>query len=273
MTMTTTTTTTTTTTATTNNGTEMGDANDNNNNTVVFDCLPYVESIHEDYEEYALALIEDEMKAIEPLPLKKVPPIRFRTELMRVEYSNVKMIEQHQHRTSENDPNNNVEGVMEDGTLLVATIQREGNLNHTISFHPSKIARPTTLDEWSSHAIPEIKKRFEAERIRAIVLDAEKEDGVDSWKVHNSALDDLKSLWIRLLKDRSDAVEEINFQRQQRQQEYFGPELDRLNQQYQEALYRRNQVEHAIEALKRSYDFHQHRKDVVDDNNRKRKAS
>jgi hypothetical protein len=202
----------------------------------VLDSLPYVEAVHEDYEEYALALIEEEMKAIEPRPLKKVPPVKFRTFLMESEYGNVKI-----SRDNDPDPNNHNDNE-------VATIER---VEH-VSFQPSKIARPTTIDEWKGHAIPEIKKRFEAERIRGMVLEAEKEDGVDSWKSHNSALDDLKALWTRKLKERTDAVEEINFQRQRMQQDHFGPELDKLNLEYQEALYRRNQLEHAVEGLRRT---------------------
>ena len=46
-------------------------------------------------------------------------------------------------------------------------------------------------------------------------------------------------------------VEEINFRRQQGQTQQVGPEIDRLNQEYEEALYRRNQLEYAIEGIKR----------------------
>lgn len=213
-----------------------------NEATIVLDSLPYIEAVHEDYEEYALALIEEEMRCIEPRPLKKIPPLKFRTPMMQTEYGNVKTV---------TDSDNNE----------VATKQRA----EYVSFQPAKIARPATIEEWTNHAIPEIKTRLEAERIRGQVLEAEKADGVVSWKEHNAALDDVKALWTRKWKERADAVEEINFQRQRTQQENFGPELDQLNQEYQQVLYRRNQLEHAIEGLRRS-------QQADDDGNRKRKA-
>ncbi|OEU10437.1 hypothetical protein FRACYDRAFT_247539 [Fragilariopsis cylindrus CCMP1102] len=50
------------------------------------DSLPYVETVHANYEEYALALIKEEMKASVPTrSLKKMPPLNFRTSMMQKE--------------------------------------------------------------------------------------------------------------------------------------------------------------------------------------------
>lgn len=196
---------------------------------VILDSLPYIESVHEDYEEYALALIEEEMQNFKPRSLSKIPPLRFRTSLMQKEYDGLQ--------------------VEEDETTGERTVVNPNRDSNT--FQPLKIARPTNLDEWRSHAIPQMKSRFEAERIRGIMLEAEKEKGVQIWKDYNAILDNLKGHWSSVLKNSTEKVEEINYQRQESQAQNYGPELTKLEQEYQQALYRRNQVEHAIEALKR----------------------
>lgn len=201
---------------------------------VVLDSLPYVETVHEDYEEYALALIEEEMKTITPLTstaLLKTKPVQFRTPVMKTEFEALELVEDEAS-----------------GEQRVVNSQRT-----TSSFQPSKIARPTTLDEWQSSQAPlsQLKARLEAERLRGLVLEAEKEEAVQNWKDYNASLDFLKTVWARNLQERSEAVEEVNFQRQQAQTQNLGPEIERLHHEYQQTLYRRNQLEHAIAALKR----------------------
>jgi hypothetical protein len=188
---------------------------------VLYDSLPYVEAVHEDYEEYALALFEEEMKQIQPRPLKKkMRTLRYRTPIMKQEYA----------------------------TLVV---DGEFKVRPETRYQPLKIARPSSLDEWKTIAIPQAKTLFESERIRSLVLEAEKEETVANWKDYNSLMDQLQSQWTTALEQQREEVQEINFQRQQTQQQQLGPQLDQLNLDYQQMLYRRNQLEHAIEGLRR----------------------
>jgi hypothetical protein len=196
---------------------------------VILDSLPYIESVHGDYEEYALALIEEEMQNTEPRASRPLQLMNFRTPLMQKEYDGIQVEEDEAM-----------------GVRIVVNQNRDEN-----SFQPLKIVRPTKLDEWRTHAIPQMKSRFEAERIRGVVLEAQKEEGVKIWKDYNANLDNLKAHWSKTLKESTERVEEINFQRQQAQAQHFGPELAKLDQEYHQALYRRNQLEHAIEALRR----------------------
>lgn len=191
------------------------------NPVVVLDSLPYVEAVHEDYEEYALSLIEEEMKQLQPRPLKKLRPLHFRTPMMKAEYSE-------------------------------RVVDGEFKPREERSYQPLKILRPSTLEEWRNVALPQAKARLEAERIRGLLLDAEKEEAVENWKAYNSQLlEDLRAQCSNVLADRNDAVEEVNFQRQQAQQQQYWPELAQLTTDYQQMLYRRNQLEHAIEGLRR----------------------
>jgi hypothetical protein len=201
---------------------EIAAALDPGQSEMVLDSLPYVEAVHEDYEEYALALIEEEMKEFQPRSMKKMPAIKFRTPIMETEY-------------------------------ITRMVDNEFVPRPERSYQPLKIARPTNLDEWKTIAIPQAKSRLEAERIRTSVLEAEKEEGVLNWKAYNTqSLEQLKNHYSTALQKQREAVEEINYQRQQTQQQQLGPQLDQLNLEYQQALYRRNQLEHAIEGLRRS---------------------
>lgn len=190
--------------------------------------LPYVESVHEDYEEYALALIEEEMKAISPHYLKKIPPLNFRTSIMEKEYESI---------TDKKSLNTN------------------SNSQQQPCYRSRKIAKPTSIEEWMTdagrNAVEQAKSLYEGERIRGMVLEAEKEECVAIWKDYISNLDDR----LKRMKDCADKqveiVEEINFQRQQAQERQFWPELEQLNQEYQQALYNRNLLEHRLEALRR----------------------
>lgn len=191
------------------------------NSEIVIDSLPYVEAVHEDYEEYALAMIEDEMKQFPPRSLKAMPAINYRTPMMKAEYS-------------------------------ARVVHNEFQPQEQRSYQPPKISRPSTLGEWREVALPQAKARFEAERLRGLILDAEKEEAVQNWKSYNSQiLEQLQAQWSKALSDQREGVEEINFQRQRAQQEQYGPELDQLNIDYQQMLYRRNQLEHSIEGLRR----------------------
>jgi hypothetical protein len=222
----------------------------------MMDSLPYAETVHEDYEEYALALIEEEMQAIPERPMKKMAPLNFRTPTMQTEYETVV-----------------VKGTTDEGAAT-SFVQSRPKEQFQV-FQPAKISKPSSLEEWNDKdksnsgddALSRIKARFEAERIRGLVLEVEKEEGVAFWKDYNSKLDDLATFWTNLVKQEVEAVEEINFRRQQAQTQQVGPEIERLNQEYQQALYRRNQLEHAIEGLRR-----QNGSSTTIDEIRKRKA-
>jgi hypothetical protein len=216
----------------------------------MLDSLPYVETVHEDYEEYALAVIEEEMKVIVPRAMKKMAPLTFRTPTMQTEYETLVVKGKAEDGDSVSDDNNSP----------AVSFVRARPKEQLQLFQPKKITKPSTIEEWKDNdnktsggdvALSQIKSRYEAERIRGLILEVEKEEGVAIWKDYNASLDESATFWTKLLKQEVEAVEEINFRRQQAQTQQVGPEIDRLNQEYQQALYRRNQLEHAIEELRR----------------------
>lgn len=207
-------------------------------NEVVLDSLPYIERIHNDYEEYALALIEEEMNQqiqIRSDLTKPMEPIKFRTLLMEKEYKTL--------------IKKGGDGGGADTEFVVPRSQQDGG--GSSFFAPPKIARPSSIEEWTSHAIPTAKQRYEAERIRSIVLEAQKECSVADWKMYNTALDGIKNSLQAYLQTTTENVEEINYQRQKVQTDSFLPQLDELTVQHQQMVYRRNQLVHSIEGMKR----------------------
>ena len=208
---------------------------------VVLDSLPYIEQIHNDYEEYALALIEEELKNCKSSNMKPLEPINFRSTLMQKEYEVL----------VKKDPNGDSDAEM--------TVPRPPQHGGGPSFFvPPKIGRPAStptsksIEDWTTHAIPAAKQRYESERIRSMMLEAQKEDAVKDWKMYNSTLESsVKSMYESSLKITSDNVEEINYQRQKIQTDSFLPQLDELTVQHQQMVYRRNQLEHTIEGLRR----------------------
>jgi hypothetical protein len=217
----------------------------NKDQVILLDSLPYIESIHDDYEEYALGLIEEEMKRMNPRTImKELPPLRFRTSLLKHEYQALELVPEEStgidHHQQPQQPQQ----------WVVRNSQRSSQDNHQM-YQPAKILPPPSTSgkevEWEScHALSQMKSRYESERLRGIVLDVQEQEDVLNWKDYNNHLDQCKIYWTRILQERNDAVEEINFQRQQKQTQQVKPELDLLVQEYQQILYQRNQLEYML---------------------------
>jgi len=182
----------------------------------VWDSLPYFESTHEDYEEYALALIEDEMKLVKPPKIPDAPPIRFRSSVMQKECE-----------------------------LLIVGSKFEPR--EQLPPHKRQ-GRPRTEEDGVS-SVQEAKCLYEAERIRSQLLDAEKNEAVESWKSFNESLSLYQTELSRVVKKQFEDVEEINYERQKAQQQQLGPQIETLSMEYQRTLYRRNQFKHSISSL------------------------
>lgn len=182
----------------------------------MWDSLPYFENTHEEYEEYALALIEDEMNLVEPPQIADITPIKFKSSIMKKEYE-----------------------------LLIVGSKFEPRKQLP---PPKHQGRPKTEKACIS-SVQESKCKYEAERIRSQLLEAEKNEAVESWKSFNESLSLHQMELSRVLKRQCEAVEEINYDRQNSQQQQLGPQIETLSMDYQRTLYRRNQFKHSIGSL------------------------
>jgi hypothetical protein len=183
---------------------------------VVLDSLPYVDAVNEDYEQYALALIEDEMKQQTAEPTL-IPEIRFRSSFLQSEYE----------QRSSNRPGRKLPPMMTATTI------------------PSDSA---PIQE-GKDAVRTARIAYEKERIRGMVLEVDKDTSADRYKSHHEMLQQLLFGQQELLKNQLQAVQEINLQRQQYQLGQAAPSLSQFETQYAQLLQKRHQLQAAVDAL------------------------
>jgi pre-mRNA-splicing factor SPF27 len=204
---------------------------------VVFDALPYIDAVNEDYEQYALALIEEEMKAHPATTsVKKAPPVHFRTELMKQEYQ-----ELYSSASNDNDNDN-------DKTDTGEQKRRPEQRQRTVVVAPvSPPAEGQDPEAWKQ-AVQTARIAYEAERIRSDLLELEK-DGLGSsaqmWKVYNELLSQSQGVLQQALSTQRQLVEDINLSRQQDQQQ-SGRKLEVLTTQYDELVHKLFQLKQAV---------------------------
>mmetsp|Transcript_22136 Transcript_22136/g.28639 ORF Transcript_22136/g.28639 Transcript_22136/m.28639 type:complete len:193 (-) Transcript_22136:220-798(-) len=170
------------------------------------DSLPYIDEIHEDYEQYAASLIEEEMQNMDPgestRKVSPMAPLRFRSPLLEQEYQRVASTGE----LPDDRPNFKVK--------LEAPVEN-------------------SLEAWEE-AVKKAKIALEKERIRGIMLELEKE-GVtaEQWKSYNSMLS--RSGLEPSLQAQRQRVEVINMNRQE-YQEKAGKEIHVLTSQYHQLI-------------------------------------
>lgn len=194
---------------------------------VVLDALPYFDPVHEEYEQYALALIEEEMKAHPATTsVKKVPPVNFRSELMKQEYQEL-------HSSS----------FSADGQERRPEQRQRAAVVEPVS-PPAAGQDP---EAWKQ-AVQEARIAYEAERIRSDLLELEK-DGLGSsaqmWKGYNELLSQSQDVLQQALSTQRQSVEDINLSRQQDQQQ-SGRKLEVLTTQYLELVHKLFQLKQAV---------------------------
>ena len=201
------------------------------------DSLPYVDSVTDEYRQYALALIDHEMKTTttkmdETFVRDSIPNIQFRTELMKIEYEALST------RISEGKTKK-MEG---DDESISKTIQLQ---------KPSKNDMLSKV-EWEK-AIRTARIAYETERIRAMNLEINKE-GIgsltDHWKSYNEfIMVPTQQGMNQQLQSKKRKMEDINYFRQKEQQT-MGQELHTLTNQYRDSISQHLQLVQATNQLK-----------------------
>lgn len=188
--------------------------------TVVLDALPYVDVVHEDYEAYALALVQEEMSKISPpSPKNELKPISsHESTILKEEY---KLIESGKQRT---EP--------------------------AVAENKATIHVPTSdnVEEWKE-AIGKARAAFEAERLRSEILQLESNHAPPQWKHYTSTvLQPLEQQETAAHNQISTELQEIHAQRQQEQVE-AKKTLDQLEQRYRDLIQKRHYLQMATVEL------------------------
>jgi hypothetical protein len=185
-------------------------SNNSTRQTVVLDSLPYIDPVQDDYEQYALALIEEEMSKTRPPAERKPKEIHFRTSLLQAHYEKRK-----------------TEGPLPTFTEEPVRTPPEG----------------ATAQDWNQ-AVRQARTAYEKERIRGILLQID--DVGKQWKEHNDMLSKEFIMQQQSVMRQRQAVEQINLRRQQTQQQQNGHQLQALETQYRELLTKQFQLKNAI---------------------------
>jgi hypothetical protein len=189
----------------------MASSSNNNTSSIILDALPYVDVVHEDYESYALALVEQEMKKIKPRPLIKVTQIRSRPQ----------------------------SSILKTELEFIASGQERPTV-----IGASDVHAPTSMEEWKE-SIKRARAEYEAERLRSVVLDLEGTYAPDQWKHYTShTLETLEQQEVSLHTDQQAILEEIHAQRQEEQME-ASKTLQQLNQKWHDLIQKRHYLQMA----------------------------
>jgi pre-mRNA-splicing factor SPF27 len=202
---------------------------------VVLDALPYIDPVNEDYEQYALALIEEEMKAHPATTsVKKAPPVYFRTELMKQEYQEL-------YSSASGD------NAADDADGQGPKRRPEQRQRAAVIEPVSPPAAGQDPEAWKQ-AVQTARIAYEAERIRSDLLELEKDglgSSVQMWKVYNEILSQSQGVLQQALSTQRQSVEDINLGRQQDQQQ-SGRKLEVLTTQYHELVHKLFQLKQAV---------------------------
>jgi pre-mRNA-splicing factor SPF27 len=199
------------------------------------DSLPYIDPVNEDYEQYALALIEDELQHVPPAtikhPLLRDKPLQLRSDCLRRSYQRLE-----QERTQGN-------GVEDDTTVL-------DEIAPAVAVPPPIDATTeTNVQVWES-AVQQARIDWERERIRSIQLQGAKDSAVESWKMYiASVLETQQHGLHQQLDARKQEIEEINHARQRDQSTRYGKQLSILEGQYHGLVQKNYQLKQAIAEL------------------------
>jgi hypothetical protein len=208
---------------------------------IVFDSLPYVESVHEDCKQYAMALIEDEIKKktttvesqLSPhphlLPLLQELPLR--NAHLEKEYNDRILRSSHPTTTTTEQS---------DSLPIIPPDENSDN-------NPNTTTTSSTVTEWQD-AVRKAKLAYEKERLRSFYLDLQDH----SEKLYNETiLDPQHVAYRRRIETQTQTIHQINAQRKAQQTE-MGHQLSVVLQtQYHELIEKHRALKLAICPLER----------------------
>jgi hypothetical protein len=203
---------------------------DKKRNSFVLDSLPYIDVLHEDYEEYALALIEAEMQNMVPPDVSRLTPVRWKSSLLQQDY-----------RSLARDPK--------------ALELKDWNWDRAAEPTVLSLVDNSTdkekeqLEAWRK-AVRQARIEYESELRRSMVLEIEQSvASVYQWKQYGTKLEQIQSKMIAKVTLEKSNVDRIHARRQ-KYQEQVAVDLQRLNSQFNHAVNKRVKLELAVENLK-----------------------
>ena len=203
-------------------------SSDDQQQPVLLDSLPYIDYFPDDYEAYALSLIEEEMKSMEPKSnyLSHLPPYtaepRLLASLSRSDYQNLVARNGQPRPTSEQ---------IQIALAKQATIQP-----------PAKSL--LNDDHGWKLSLRSAKIEFERQRSRQLNLELQQYYESDQWRLHTSKLGEEEEKMKHIVEQQQLRVDTINNKRKDLQ-EGAATKLERLTQQRHESIQRNHRLQRA----------------------------
>jgi Breast carcinoma amplified sequence 2 (BCAS2) len=202
---------------------------------LILDSLPYIDALHEDYEEYALALVEAEMQNMVPPEVSRLTPVRWKSSLVQQDY-----------RALIRDPN--------------ALELRDWNWDRAVeptiptTKNESMDIEREQLDAWRQ-AVRQARIEYESELRRSIVLEIEQSvASVFQWKQYGTKLEQIQSTMVAKVNMEKSKVDQIHARRQ-KHQEQVAVHLQRLSSEFNHAVHKRIKLEAAVEFMKQKLEI------------------
>jgi hypothetical protein len=226
---------------------------------MVLDSLPYIDEFPEEYESYALHLIEEEIKSMgEPttspsyVPPSGIslsePPRLLNGPLSRMEYNRLVKREGQPRPTSE--------------SFGWATHKQPKRSSSTSSLIQQALPQPPAQPLWNDeHAwkksLQTAKIEFEKQRLRQLNLELQQYYEPDQWRLYISQLSKQEETMNRIAEQQQLLVDAINLERKDKQQG-SADKLTRLSHQFNELVERNHvlniatvELEHEIKSLQK----------------------
>lgn len=198
---------------------------------VIYDALPYIDATHEDYDEYAVHLMEQEMKRMAPRQVEPLPPLNYNKRSTLLQQEVMRVTANRQQGTATN---------------FLRTGKDKGKEDED-AFSPQAPPTQDTVEAWQA-AVRQAKIAYEKERIRHVMLEISKEGSTaaQQWRQLNAHLEQCKAAAQQAWQEQKATVDAINLQRQRHQQDVQGKELHVLTTHYANLVQKTHQLKQAV---------------------------
>ena len=239
---------------------------------IILDSLPYIDTIHPEYEHQATELMEQEMRQqpppsaaskLHPRVIQSIQPPPSSSHDTQQQQQQQQQSKKRRRRSQEEEILDNVK---ENPTniSLPQPQQRSMESRNTkldiisIILDESFPSKPKdhdsenniNINEWKI-TIQKARIAYEKERIRSMELEVDQDTLSDVWKQYHAQLLEPQLLqYQQLLQDQEYKVTKINYERHEHQTKEYQPTLAKLQYQYHDVLQKIVTLQNAIQSAK-----------------------
>ena len=211
----------------------------------ILDSLPYIDTIHPEYEHYAISLLEQEMQQVSSTSAELHPRVQ-------------QLIQSAQHPTNPSRKRTRlVTGEEKEDVVVPNQKENSGttgikltDVTKEVFPSPPSSDHPTKIDEWQT-TVRKARIAYEKERVRSMELNIDQEMLSESWKRFNQdILQPQLEQYQTLVQDEQYQVSKINLERQERQTKEYHATLSQLQYQYHDLVQKISALRHAIDTTR-----------------------